>query len=72
MKLTGALCAKLPPQRALNLFFNENNAEEAKAMCRRCPVIVECESGSRGEPDGIWAATDAEMRRRRWRSRERR
>jgi WhiB family redox-sensing transcriptional regulator len=38
----------------------------AKAICRRCPVLLTCRADAlaRGEPHGIWGAmTEAERRR---------
>lgn len=38
---------------------------EAKAVCRRCPVVDECLSWAltMGEDDGVWGGTSADERR---------
>ncbi|MGW5990974.1 WhiB family transcriptional regulator [Streptomyces anulatus] len=41
-------------------------AEEAKAVCRRCPVMERCLQWAleSGQDHGVWGATDEEDRRR--------
>ncbi|MEW2134625.1 WhiB family transcriptional regulator [Streptomyces sp. NPDC005435] len=41
-------------------------AEEAKAVCRRCPLMESCLKGAleRGETAGVWGGTDEGDRRR--------
>ncbi|MGV9342862.1 WhiB family transcriptional regulator [Streptomyces sp. NPDC003688] len=41
-------------------------AEEAKAVCRRCPLMESCLAGAleRGETAGVWGGTDERDRRR--------
>lgn len=53
----------------LRIFFPERNlalAREAKAICYRCPVRMECldEALSNGERFGIWGGMDQDERRR--------
>jgi WhiB family redox-sensing transcriptional regulator len=40
--------------------------EEAKAVCRRCPLIESCLKGAldRGESAGVWGGTSEDDRRR--------
>ncbi|MFJ5521130.1 WhiB family transcriptional regulator [Streptomyces griseoluteus] len=40
-------------------------AAPARAICRRCPVIIACRTWAldHGEDDGIWGATTAAQRR---------
>ncbi|MFE5482988.1 WhiB family transcriptional regulator [Streptomyces sp. NPDC056527] len=56
-----------------NLFFPVGNSSpavlqiaEAKAVCRRCPVMESCLQGAleRGEAAGVWGGTDEDDRRR--------
>jgi WhiB family redox-sensing transcriptional regulator len=48
----------LPCLRASELFFAESpeDVEQAKALCRGCPVRIACLAGAlgRGEPWGVW------------------
>ncbi|WP_030853273.1 WhiB family transcriptional regulator [Streptomyces griseus] len=41
-------------------------AEEAKAVCRRCPVMSTCLTWAleNGQRDGVWGGTDEQDRRR--------
>ncbi|MGK5628429.1 WhiB family transcriptional regulator [Streptomyces sp. URMC 123] len=64
-----AACADEDPE----LFFPVGESasallqtEEAKAICRRCPLEESClrEALARGERFGVWGGTDAEERRR--------
>ncbi|MFF0205979.1 WhiB family transcriptional regulator [Streptomyces sp. NPDC005017] len=43
----------------------EASASQARAVCRRCPVILSCRTWAieHGEDDGIWGATTASQRR---------
>ncbi|MFF4536950.1 WhiB family transcriptional regulator [Streptomyces aureus] len=43
----------------------EASASQARAVCRRCPVILACRTWAidHGEDDGIWGATTATQRR---------
>lgn len=68
MTFANAECAKLSPSRAMAVFYNDANTEEAKSMCRICPALVECREAGWKEPAGVWGATDAEQRRRRLRA----
>lgn len=38
--------------------------EEAKAICRACPVMHQCRRDTYGEPDGIWGGLDPHQRER--------
>ncbi|MFJ9539713.1 WhiB family transcriptional regulator [Streptomyces sp. NPDC101225] len=44
---------------------SEADARYARAVCRRCPVLVSCRTWAidHGEDDGIWGATTAGQRR---------
>ncbi|MFE1441125.1 WhiB family transcriptional regulator [Streptomyces sp. NPDC058739] len=44
---------------------SEAQAAQARAVCRRCPVLVSCRTWAidHGEDDGIWGATTASQRR---------
>jgi WhiB family transcriptional regulator, redox-sensing transcriptional regulator len=62
-------CADEDPE----LFFPIGNTgpallqiEEAKAVCRRCPLMESCLQGAleRGESAGVWGGTDEDDRRR--------
>lgn len=63
-----ALCRGLD----VNVFFHANNergvkrvqrAENAKAICRRCPVIEQCRQHAlRCEPYGVWGGMTADER----------
>jgi WhiB family redox-sensing transcriptional regulator len=75
-KLDGA-CTEHDP----DLFFpaGESQAfrpqiEEAKAICRACPVLATCQGHALAvrEPYGIWGALDEEERRRIHRNEQRR
>ncbi|CAM5325834.1 WhiB family transcriptional regulator [Streptomyces griseus] len=74
-----AIDAPAPPTRAAcadedpELFFPIGTTgpallqvEEAKAVCRRCPLMETCLQGAleRGEHHGIWGGTDEDDRRR--------
>lgn len=63
-----AACRTAPP----DLFFPEGSAvevyektEEAKAVCRTCPVVRSCRTDAlkRGEASGIWGGLDERERR---------
>ncbi|MEU0336727.1 WhiB family transcriptional regulator [Streptomyces sp. NPDC006193] len=63
-----AACAGEDPE----LFFPlsdsvapDSQASSARAICRRCPVLLPCRSWAieHGEDDGIWGATTAAQRR---------
>ncbi|MFF3890384.1 WhiB family transcriptional regulator [Streptomyces sp. NPDC001914] len=43
----------------------ESSASQARAVCRRCPVLLLCRAWAidQGEDDGIWGATTASQRR---------
>jgi WhiB family redox-sensing transcriptional regulator len=64
-------CRGLPT----DLFFPEReaDAEEPKAICRSCPVLVPCLAYAMGEPSvgGVWGATSERDRRRLRRARRR-
>ncbi|MFE7948248.1 WhiB family transcriptional regulator [Streptomyces sp. NPDC057426] len=62
-------CADEDPE----LFFPIGNTgpallqiEEAKAVCRRCPLMESCIEGAleRGESAGVWGGTDEDDRQR--------
>ena len=44
---------------------SETDARYARAVCRRCPVLISCRTWAidHGEDDGIWGATTATQRR---------
>lgn len=58
--LDGAACKGAD----LNLFFPEpgDDAREARAICARCPVLVQCDeyAAASGQRWGIWAGVDRE------------
>ncbi|MEV5432748.1 WhiB family transcriptional regulator [Streptomyces sp. NPDC052701] len=65
----GAACKDEDPE----LFFPVGNTgpallqiEEAKAVCRRCPVIEHCLQWAleSGQEHGVWGGTDEDDRRR--------
>lgn len=57
-----ASCASLDPM----VFFDEENAERAKAICHGCAVEEICliEALAAGERFGVWGGTDEVERRR--------
>jgi WhiB family redox-sensing transcriptional regulator len=61
------LCAEVDPE----LFFPEkgSSAGRAKALCRRCPEVVECLRWAMDHDErGIWGATSDRQRERMRRS----
>ena len=63
-----AACAGEDPEVFFPLAdFSAPGAEAslARAICRRCPVIIACRTWAieQGEDDGIWGATTAVQRR---------
>jgi WhiB family transcriptional regulator, redox-sensing transcriptional regulator len=65
-----ALCAQTDP----DLFFSENadDIAQAKTICGRCDVRVECLSQAldTGEPAGVWGRHDPDERRKLLRRRD--
>ncbi len=63
-----AACVGMPP----SLFFPElgENANEARAVCARCPVTCECRAYAEqiGAREGIWAGESLRDRQRRRRA----
>jgi len=60
-----ALCLTVekPIPERVNMFFPERShaiAEQAKAVCRKCPVRLECldEAISNNEKFGVWGGMD--------------
>lgn len=49
------------------IFFSEkkNEMRQAREICSKCPVTVECEQAGRFE-HGFWGGLSEEERRRRW------
>ena len=46
------------------LFFTDNTANEAKRICRRCPVLQECKQFIQNKIEvGVWAGQTATERR---------
>ena len=70
-----AKCAELPVDVAMRLFFpKENNKDrdsdgstkydQAKAVCRECPVRAECLDAHIDEPVGCFGGTSPRERRK--------
>jgi hypothetical protein len=45
------------------LFFAEQTEDEAKLLCRSCPVRLDCLEAGLGEPWGVWGGLTARERR---------
>jgi hypothetical protein len=45
------------------LFFAEQMEDEAKLLCRSCPVRLDCLEAGLGEPWGVWGGLTARERR---------
>lgn len=60
--LPGAACVGIEdPDRFYS--FEAHHIEQARQICRRCPVIRECLAWALTHPEhGVWAATTAEER----------
>ncbi|MFF7238999.1 WhiB family transcriptional regulator [Streptomyces collinus] len=63
-----AACAGEDPEiffPLVDLSAPGTEASLARAVCRRCPVIIACRTWAldHGEDDGIWGATTAAQRR---------
>lgn len=61
-RLPGAACQDVPdPDRFYAL--EDHHIEQARSICRRCPVIRECLTWALTHTEhGVWAATTAEER----------
>ena len=60
-----ALCVGEDPELFFPLVETDTATERARAVCRRCPVLVACRDWAvrHGEADGIWGDTTASQRR---------
>lgn len=58
--LVGAPCAV---EGTPELFYDEEDAEPARAVCRRCPLAVEClDYALENEEYGVWGGTTPDER----------
>ncbi|MER5507604.1 WhiB family transcriptional regulator [Streptomyces sp. NPDC059690] len=60
-----ALCVGEDPELFFPLAETERATARARAVCRRCPVLLDCRDWAirHGETDGIWGDTTASQRR---------
>ncbi|MCL6671884.1 WhiB family transcriptional regulator [Streptomyces sp. NPDC101209] len=60
-----ALCVGEDPELFFPLAETERATARARAVCRRCPVLLDCRDWaiSHGETDGVWGDTTASQRR---------
>ncbi|KOV89398.1 MULTISPECIES: WhiB family transcriptional regulator [unclassified Streptomyces] len=60
-----ALCVGEDPELFFPVAETEVATARARAVCRRCPVLVACRDWAvrHGEADGVWGGTTASQRR---------
>ncbi|MGC0335227.1 WhiB family transcriptional regulator [Streptomyces sp. SLBN-8D4] len=60
-----ALCVGEDPELFFPLMETDTATARARAVCRRCPVLVACRDWAvrHGETDGVWGDTTASQRR---------
>ncbi|MFC8428281.1 WhiB family transcriptional regulator [Streptomyces sp. NPDC057253] len=60
-----ALCVGEDPELFFPLAETDRATARARAVCRRCPVLVDCRDWAvrHGEADGVWGDTTASQRR---------
>lgn len=58
-----AACRGLDPEIFIPVNEEEENADQAKRVCRQCPVRRECFDAHRDEKIGIWGGTTTKERR---------
>ncbi|MFI0505218.1 WhiB family transcriptional regulator [Streptomyces albogriseolus] len=60
-----ALCVGEDPELFFPLAETARATAPARAVCRRCPVLLDCRDWAvgHGETDGVWGATTASQRR---------
>lgn len=59
-ELVGALCAL---EGGPELFFDDSDAEPARAICRRCPLAAAClDYALQNEEYGVWGGTTPQER----------
>lgn len=62
---TAALCRQADPDLWFPERGHEEDAQKAKAICRRCPIALECLSYAVADPSimGVWGGTTDDERR---------
>lgn len=60
-----ALCVGEDPELFFPLVETDKATARARAVCRRCPVLLPCRDWAvrHGETDGVWGDTTASQRR---------
>lgn len=60
-----ALCVGEDPEMFFPLAETERATARARAVCRQCPVLLDCRDWAirHGETDGVWGDTTASQRR---------
>ena len=60
-----ALCVGVDPELFFPLAETDSATARARAVCRRCPVMLACRDWAvrHGEADGVWGDTTASQRR---------
>ncbi|MFI0510798.1 WhiB family redox-sensing transcriptional regulator [Streptomyces canus] len=60
-----ALCVGEDPELFFPLVETDSATARARAVCRRCPVLLACRDWAvrHGEADGVWGDTTASQRR---------
>lgn len=60
-----ALCVGEDPELFFPLVETDRATARARAVCRRCPVLLACRDWAvrHGETDGVWGDTTASQRR---------
>ncbi|MDT0390933.1 WhiB family transcriptional regulator [Streptomyces dubilierae] len=60
-----ALCVGEDPELFFPLVETAAATAPARAVCRRCPVLIDCRDWAvhNGETDGVWGATTPSQRR---------